>query len=161
MIGTYSESSTSGTLGWLISRAGMVGSLPGDRKLLMNEGWSRTALEVSDDWRVDLLPNMLGKLDRDECALRTNLDRRFGLGGGASAASECSSMMGVVDREWFIRLSILLLRLIQSTPPSSEVWCDMTGGDIWSGGRAGGTASPAGSGVDDASPAVEWAWPMV
>jgi hypothetical protein len=104
---------------------------------------------------------MLGKLDRDECALRTNLDRRFGLGSGVSAASECSSMMGVVDREWFIRLSILLLRLIQSTPPSSEASCDMTGGDIWIGAPSGGTASLAGSGLDEASPAVDWAWPMV
>ena len=128
----------SGTLGWLISRGGMVGSLAGARKLLMNEWWSNAELELSGNCTADLLPKTFGRLDRDECALRTNLDRRFGLGGGVSAASECSSMMGVVDREWFIRLIILLLRLFQGSPPSSEASCGMTGGDI---SRAGGGMS--------------------
>jgi hypothetical protein len=135
MIGTYSDSSLAGTLGWLIWRGGKPGSLPGARKLLANEWWSNAELEVSGDCTVDRLPKTFGRLDKDECALRTNLDRRFGLGGGVSAARECSSIMGVFDSEWFNRLSSLLLRLFQGSPPSSEALCGMTGGDI---SRAGG-----------------------
>src|SRR5437868_2553648 len=104
----------------------------------MKEWWSNAELDVSGDCTVGLLPKTFGRLDKDECALRTNLDRRFGLDDGVSAARECSSMIGVFDSEWFNRLSSLLLRLFQGSPPSSEASCGMTGGDI---SRAGGISS--------------------
>jgi hypothetical protein len=140
-MGTYSASSMSGMTGLLIWIGGKPGGRPGARKLLMNEWWSNAELEASGDCAVDLLPKTFGRLDNDECARRTNLDRRFGRTGEASAARECSSMMGVLDSEWFNRLSSLLLRLFHGSPPSSAESCDMTGGDISSAG--GGMSSRA------------------
>jgi hypothetical protein len=155
MTGTNSASSGSGTLVSFIWMDGKTGA----RKLL-TEDWSSAELGGLAACKVDLLPKTFGKLDKEECARRTKRDRRFSRGGGASAARECSSMMGVLDREWFSRLSSLLLRLFQGSPPSSEAPWGMTGGDMSRAG--GGMSSRAESwGLDEPSPEVEWDWPMM